>query len=85
MSAPNVLIFGLGAIGSIYACILKLSGQANVYVVARSSYQAVKDKVGWAHLLILTDLLSLTSEVQGLKLTSPKFGDHDGIRFDGGM
>ncbi|WVQ83437.1 hypothetical protein IAT38_005578 [Cryptococcus sp. DSM 104549] len=41
---PNVLLFGLGGIGGIYACILQLSGKVNVHVVARSNYQRVKDK-----------------------------------------
>ncbi|WVQ83440.1 hypothetical protein IAT38_005581 [Cryptococcus sp. DSM 104549] len=43
-SKPNVLLFGLGGIGGIYACILHLSGQVNVHVVARSNYQKVKDQ-----------------------------------------
>lgn len=44
MSRPNVLLFGLGGIGGIYACILHLSGQCDVSVVARSNYEAVKTK-----------------------------------------
>ena len=40
----NVLLFGLGGIGGVYACILALSGKCNVHVVARSNYQSVKDK-----------------------------------------
>ena len=44
MSRPNVLIFGLGGIGGIYACILHLSGACDVSVVARSNYEAVKSK-----------------------------------------
>jgi hypothetical protein len=40
----NVLLFGLGGIGGVYACILALGGKCNVHVVARSNYQSVKDK-----------------------------------------
>ena len=39
---PNVLIFGLGGIGGVYASILSLSGKCNVHVVARSNYNAIK-------------------------------------------
>jgi hypothetical protein len=60
----NVLLFGLGGIGGVYACILHLSGRCNVHVVARSNYEAVKSK--------------------GFRLVSPKFGDHDDIKFAGG-
>jgi ketopantoate reductase len=60
----NVLLFGLGGIGGVYACILHLSGKCNVHVVARSNYEAVKSK--------------------GFMLVSPKFGDHDDIKFAGG-
>ena len=60
----NVLLFGLGGIGGVYACILHLSGKCNVHVVARSNYEAVKTK--------------------GFKLVSPKFGNHDNIKFAGG-
>ncbi|ODN87113.1 2-dehydropantoate 2-reductase [Cryptococcus wingfieldii CBS 7118] len=42
-SKPNVLLFGLGGIGGIYASILQLSQRCNVHVVARSSYQEVKE------------------------------------------
>ncbi|KAL7419931.1 hypothetical protein Q5752_005850 [Cryptotrichosporon argae] len=42
MSKPNVLLFGLGAIGSVYATLLTLSGEAAVHVVARSTYSQVK-------------------------------------------
>lgn len=59
----NVLLFGLGGIGGVYACILHLSGKCNVHVVARSNYEAVKTK--------------------GFKLVSPKFGNHDDIKFAG--
>lgn len=41
---PNVLLFGLGGIGGVYACILALSKQASVSVVARSNYEQVKNK-----------------------------------------
>jgi len=44
MSRPAVLLFGLGGIGGVYACILFLGGQCDVHVVARSNYQAVKEK-----------------------------------------
>lgn len=37
-SKVNVLIFGIGGIGGVYAAILALSGKANVHVVARSNY-----------------------------------------------
>lgn len=43
-SQPNVLLFGLGGIGGVYACILALSKKANVSVVARSNYTQVKEK-----------------------------------------
>jgi lactate dehydrogenase-like 2-hydroxyacid dehydrogenase len=42
MSKESVLIFGLGGIGGIYACILALGGQCDVHVVARSNYESVK-------------------------------------------
>ncbi|ODN77035.1 hypothetical protein, variant [Cryptococcus amylolentus CBS 6039] len=42
-SKPNVLLFGLGGIGGIYASILQLSQRCNVHVVARSNYQKVKE------------------------------------------
>jgi lactate dehydrogenase-like 2-hydroxyacid dehydrogenase len=63
-STENILVFGLGSIGSIYACILTFSGNRNVYVIARSNYSAVKE--------------------HGITLVSPKFGDHQGVRFAGG-
>ena len=44
MSKPNVLVFGLGGIGGVYACTLQLSGTCNVHVVARSNYDKVKNK-----------------------------------------
>ncbi|WVR04160.1 hypothetical protein IAU60_001159 [Kwoniella sp. DSM 27419] len=44
MSRESVLLFGLGGIGGIYACILQLSGKCDVHVVARSNYDAVKQK-----------------------------------------
>lgn len=44
MSRPNVLIFGLGGIGGIYACLLHLSGKCDVSVVARSNFEAVNTK-----------------------------------------
>lgn len=40
----NVLLFGLGGIGGIYASILSLSKAVNVHVVARSNYESVKEK-----------------------------------------
>ena len=40
----NVLLFGLGGIGGIYASILSLSQAVNVHVVARSNYESVKEK-----------------------------------------
>lgn len=40
--APNVLLFGAGAIGSAYVYILDKAG-ANVTAVCRSNYQAVKE------------------------------------------
>ncbi|KIJ63666.1 hypothetical protein HYDPIDRAFT_92387 [Hydnomerulius pinastri MD-312] len=45
MSAPlkDVLVVGLGAVGTIYSYILKRSGLARVTVVARSNYDAVRD------------------------------------------
>lgn len=64
MSRENVLLFGLGGIGGIYACILHLSGLCDVSVVARSNYDAVSQK--------------------GFRLKSPKFGDHDSLKFAGG-
>lgn len=65
MSRENVLLFGLGGIGGIYACILHLSGLCDVSVVARSNYDAVSQK--------------------GFRLKSPKFGDHDSLKFAGGV
>ncbi|KAJ7134895.1 ketopantoate reductase PanE/ApbA C terminal-domain-containing protein [Mycena epipterygia] len=59
----DVLVFGLGGIGSTYAYILKAGGQVRVSVVARSNASVIKE--------------------QGLSLRSIKFGDHDGIRFNG--
>ncbi|KIJ16327.1 hypothetical protein PAXINDRAFT_162631 [Paxillus involutus ATCC 200175] len=45
LSAPlkDVLVVGLGAVGSIYSRILKRSGLARVTVVARSNYDAVQE------------------------------------------
>ncbi|KAF9242314.1 ketopantoate reductase PanE/ApbA-domain-containing protein [Melanogaster broomeanus] len=45
MSVPlkDVLVVGLGAVGTIYAHILKRSGLARVTVVARSNYDAVRE------------------------------------------
>ncbi|WRT65321.1 uncharacterized protein IL334_002264 [Kwoniella shivajii] len=63
MSREALLLFGLGGIGGIYACILQLSGQCDVHVVARSNYKVVKEN--------------------GFKLVSPKFGNHDGLKFAG--
>jgi 2-dehydropantoate 2-reductase len=40
----NVLLFGLGGIGGVYASILSLSKAVNVHVVARSNYESVKEK-----------------------------------------
>jgi len=40
----NVLLFGLGGIGGVYASILSLSKSVNVHVVARSNYESVKEK-----------------------------------------
>ncbi|WVN87225.1 uncharacterized protein L203_102402 [Cryptococcus depauperatus CBS 7841] len=42
MSKPNVLVFGIGGIGGIYASVLHLSGKCNVHVVARSNYDKLK-------------------------------------------
>ena len=44
MSRENVLLFGLGGIGGVYASILHLSGKCDVHVVARSNYDSVKEK-----------------------------------------
>ena len=41
---PNVLLFGLGGIGGVYACVLALSKQASVSVVARSNFSQVSEK-----------------------------------------
>jgi 2-dehydropantoate 2-reductase len=41
--SDHVLIFGLGGIGSIYACLLQFSENCLVHVVARSKYKAVRD------------------------------------------
>lgn len=64
MSRESVLLFGLGGIGGVYACILALGGQCDVHVVARSNYEAVKKN--------------------GFRIVSPKFGNHDDIKFAGG-
>lgn len=37
------MLFGLGGIGGVYACILHLSGLVNVHVVARSNFDSVKN------------------------------------------
>jgi hypothetical protein len=58
------LIFGLGGIGGVYACILALGGKCDVHVVARSNYDAVKKN--------------------GYRMISPKFGNHEDIKFAGG-
>lgn len=39
---PRTLVFGLGAIGGIYAAILKRSNACDVSVVARSTYDGVR-------------------------------------------
>lgn len=39
---PRALVFGLGAIGGIYAAILKRSNVCDVSIVARSTYDGVK-------------------------------------------
>lgn len=39
---PRALVFGLGAIGGIYAAILKRSNACDVSVVARSTYDGVR-------------------------------------------
>ncbi|ORX36226.1 ketopantoate reductase PanE/ApbA C terminal-domain-containing protein [Kockovaella imperatae] len=44
MSKPNVLVFGLGGIGGVYACLLSLSERCCVHVVARSNYESVKTR-----------------------------------------
>lgn len=44
MSRPNVLVFGLGGIGGVYASILYASKECDVSVVARSNYDGVKNK-----------------------------------------
>lgn len=41
---PNALLFGLGAIGGVYAHLLQASGAVNVSAVARSNYQDVKER-----------------------------------------
>ncbi|BEI85991.1 hypothetical protein CcaverHIS002_0602780 [Cutaneotrichosporon cavernicola] len=41
---PRALLFGLGGIGGIYAATLARSGVCEVSVVARSNYEAVKEK-----------------------------------------
>ncbi|KAH8107290.1 6-phosphogluconate dehydrogenase C-terminal domain-like protein [Phellopilus nigrolimitatus] len=41
-AVKDVLLVGFGAVGSIYALILKRSGLARVTVVARSNYESVK-------------------------------------------
>ncbi|KAJ9100870.1 hypothetical protein QFC20_005359 [Naganishia adeliensis] len=61
--SPNILLFGVGSIGSVYAAIFVLSERCNVHLVARSNYDVLKDR--------------------GLKLVSPKFGNHDALQFDG--
>ena len=40
----KVLVFGLGGIGGVYTCILALSGQCEVHVVARSNYATIKER-----------------------------------------
>ncbi|KAL4807933.1 ketopantoate reductase PanE/ApbA-domain-containing protein [Aspergillus unguis] len=43
MAEVNVLLYGLGAIGSFYAFILKKSARVKLTVVARSNYTAVAE------------------------------------------
>lgn len=46
MAPLEILIFGLGGIGAVYALILsqkELAGQCNVHVVARSNFQYVQE------------------------------------------
>ncbi|THH30314.1 hypothetical protein EUX98_g3892 [Antrodiella citrinella] len=40
----DILLLGLGAVGAIYAFVLQRSGLARVTVVARSNYEAVKER-----------------------------------------
>ncbi|KAJ5835376.1 Ketopantoate reductase ApbA/PanE [Penicillium robsamsonii] len=44
MSEIDVLVYGLGAIGSFYAFVLSQSDHVRLSVVARSNYEAVKEK-----------------------------------------
>ncbi|KAJ5384121.1 Ketopantoate reductase ApbA/PanE [Penicillium concentricum] len=45
MSEIDVLVYGLGAIGSFYAFVLSRSNRVRLSVVARSNYEAVKANV----------------------------------------
>lgn len=56
----DVLLYGLGAIGSFYAFILSRSENVRLTVVARSNYDAVKDKG-----------LTITSENHGHHVVTP--------------
>lgn len=60
---PRALVFGIGAIGGIYAAILKRSNACEVSIVARSTYDGIR-KQG----------LKFTSEKFGN--TSVHFGDN---------
>ena len=52
---PNVLIFGTGSVGAVYACILSRAG-AEVTCVCRSNYKAAKDNGFTVHSSILGQL-----------------------------
>lgn len=62
---PRALVFGLGAIGGIYAAILKRSNACDVSIVARSTYDGVR-KHG----------LKFNSEKYGNEVA--QFGDNGG-------
>ncbi|KAK9652176.1 hypothetical protein HCH54_002140 [Aspergillus fumigatus] len=45
----NILLYGLGAIGSFYAFILHRTNRVRLTVVARSNYEAVIKNVSSKH------------------------------------
>ncbi|KAJ5189032.1 hypothetical protein N7491_005356 [Penicillium cf. griseofulvum] len=55
MSDIDVLVYGLGAIGSFYAFVLSRSDCVRLSVVARSNYDAVKANLGLKGIVIISE------------------------------
>jgi 2-dehydropantoate 2-reductase len=60
----NILVVGVGCIGSVYACILAASSQSRVTCVCRSNYEAVKQTGLRVSSPILGDLRSSPTVVE---------------------